>query len=225
MRTDCASRSFCTRARFSPGTTVTGPAPRSSARLFPSSLNQGQDRTEPDTVLAEVRPEGVVALRRPAVPAIVAPTAPSKHAVRARRPPLGIRDAPSRKRTFPPVQTPFPDVPVHVMQAPRIGPLGPHRLCCVVSPTASQRNTARFRAAPTVVPIPRILSQLAVPEIIPIAKTRRCPTVSRRRYRFRRFVAASVSWQTTARRLESVELHAPRHRIIPVTPRSEAPPR
>ena len=58
------------------------PAVHGSALRLQLLLTWGQDNTEPDTVVPEVR-AAVVAIRRPAVTRVVVPTAPAAHAVRA----------------------------------------------------------------------------------------------------------------------------------------------
>ena len=78
-----------------------------------SRLTWGKHRPE---TYVDVPGRRVVAAadRRPAMPAVAAPTAPANHAVRASRSPSGINPRPSRIRAIP-IPTPLPQVPVHVI--------------------------------------------------------------------------------------------------------------
>src|SRR5664280_508617 len=89
-----------------------------------SWLTWGQHNPEPVVAAPERRPD-VEAERRPAVPAVFAPTAAADHAARARRWTLWISHAPSRVGPIP-VPAPLPQVPMHAIQTPRIRLIAPH---------------------------------------------------------------------------------------------------
>src|SRR4029434_5858164 len=101
--------------------------------------------------------------RRPADTPVAEPTGPAGHAVRARNRSLRIDATPARQTAGPPILTPLPDIPMHVIQSPRGGQLLPHRV----------RRTA------AVVEIPRVVRQVSVARVIPIAKPRRGPPPTR----------------------------------------------
>ena len=105
-----------------PQSGFTRPSLASTAPLWLlSSLTWGQQNPETEEVVPVAR---VVhgAERRPAAPGEVVPATPvaaAKHAVRARRRPLGVNGNPAGIGVEP-VLTPFIDIPVHVIQPPRV---------------------------------------------------------------------------------------------------------
>src|SRR5262245_17708013 len=84
-------------------------------------LNGGH--AEPDAA-APVGRAVAAAVPRAAVPGPVDPAPATVHAGRVLFADLGINS--SRQRLFMPVATPFPDVALHVVQAPGIGTLTTH---------------------------------------------------------------------------------------------------
>src|SRR5437016_1568581 len=95
-----------------------------------SRLTWGQHHAETDIAGLALRVE--VATRRPAFAARAAPTAAAEHVVGARCRSLGIDGVPAGIRPVP-VQAPLPEVPVHIIQAPRVGQLLPDRMRGVVA--------------------------------------------------------------------------------------------
>src|SRR5207344_455183 len=62
-----------------------------------------------------------------------------------------------------PVLAPLPDIPMHVIQSPRVGQLLPYRM----------------RRSAAVAAIPRVVRQVGVARVIPIAEPRRGPPPAR----------------------------------------------
>src|SRR5947207_7153829 len=125
--------------------------------IFFSLLTWCQHHPETDIAGLALRVE--VPTRRPAFSPLAAPTAAAEHAVRARCRSLRIDGAPAGIRPVP-VLAPLPETAVHIIQAPRVGQLLPHRM----------------RRAAAVVQIPRVLGQARVAWIIAMAEARRGPS-------------------------------------------------
>src|ERR1051325_5172664 len=90
-----------------------------------SKLILGENNPETDEVV-RVRREISAALRRPAIPRVDVPTAPSDHAVRARNGPLRIGHASSLINVIP-VLTQLPHVSNDVIQSPAVRGVAPDR--------------------------------------------------------------------------------------------------
>ena len=91
-------------------------------RLGDSGWTQGNAKAE---AAAAVNRHAPVAVRRPAIRGLAAPTAAPVHAERVRRGTNWIYH--SRRRIVPiPVRTPLPDIPMHVMESKLVRPITSH---------------------------------------------------------------------------------------------------
>ena len=91
-------------------------------RLGDSGGTQGNAKAE---AAAAVNRHAPVAVRRPAIRGLAAPTAAPEHAERVRRGTNWIYH--SRRRIVPiPVRTPFPYIPMHVMESKLVRPITSH---------------------------------------------------------------------------------------------------
>ena len=122
-----------------------------------SRLTCGQHNPETNIAVREGRTADA-AVRRPAVPGaaeIAVIGAAANHVIQARSWPLRVNGNPAGIGVEP-VLAPFKDIPVHVIQSPRIGQLLPHRM----------------RRSAAVASITCVGRQVRVARVIPIAEPR-----------------------------------------------------
>lgn len=116
-------------------------------------LAWGQDK--PETEIAVCVQRVAAAARRTAVRRRIVPTAATDDTIRSRRRALRINDGPARIRPIP-VLAPLPHISMHIHQSPGVG----------------QLLADRVGSAAAVGRVPRVVGQVGVARIIPVAESR-----------------------------------------------------